>query len=92
MITHIQILGSLKIGKTNLIERIKVYNDYSKYKTSKANIKLTIAYDLETITVKINNKIIKIVFWDSVGYEEAIKLFSGRYKGNCDAYLISYDT
>ena len=30
--THINILGSLHIGKTNLVERVKFYNNYSKYK------------------------------------------------------------
>ena len=57
----------------------------------KVNIKSTIAHDFEAITVKMNNKIIKIIFWDSVGYENGINLFSGRYKRNCKAYLISYD-
>ena len=90
-ITQIQILGSLNIGKTNLIERIKRYHNYSKYKTSQANIKRTIAYDFETFTVKINNKIIKVLFWDSVGYEDGRTLFCGWIKGNCRAYLISYD-
>ena len=90
-ITHIQILGSLNIGKTNLIERMKCYHNYPKYKASQANIKRTIAYDFETFTFKINNKIIKVLFWDSVGYEEGKQLFGGWIKGNCDAYLISYD-
>lgn len=39
----------------------------------------------------MNNKIIKIIFWDSVGYENGINLFSGRYIRYCKAYLISYD-
>ena len=84
-------MGSLNIGKTNLIERIKAYNDYSKYKTSQVNIKRTIAQDLETIKVKMKIKIIKILFWDSVGYEDTKNLFAGRFEGNWDAYLISYD-
>ena len=84
-------MGSLDIGKTNLIERVKFYNNYPRYKTSQANIRRTIAYDFETISVKINNKITKILLWDSVGYEDGKNLFSGRYKGNCDAYLIAYD-
>ena len=74
MIIHIQILGSLNIGKTNLIERIKYYNNYPQYKTSQANIKSTISPDFETITVKMNNKIIKILFWDSIGYEDGKNL------------------
>ena len=91
LIAHIQILGSLNIGKTNLIERIKFYNNYTEYKTSQTKIKRTIAQDFETLTVKMNNKIIKILFWDSVGYEDSINLISGRFISGCDAFLISYD-
>ena len=85
--TQIQILGSQHIGKTNLFERTKFYNNYSKYKISQANIKTTLSYDFEALRVKMNNKIIKILLWDSAGYEHGMP----SLKRNCDAYLISYD-
>ena len=91
LITQIQILGSPHIGKTNLIERAKFYNNYSKYKISQANIKSTLAYDFETLRVKINNKIIRILLWDSPGYEFGVEFIGGWFKGNCDAYIIFYD-
>ena len=49
---YIQILGSLIIGKTNLIERIKFYNNYPEYRTLQTKIKSTIAPDFETIHLK----------------------------------------
>ena len=39
----------------------------------------------------MNNIIIKILFWDSIGYENSKNLISGRYIRSCKAYLISYD-
>ena len=39
----------------------------------------------------MNNKIIKILFWDSIGYEDGKNLIGGRFNGYYKAYLISYD-
>ena len=84
-------MGSLNTVKTNLIERVKYYNNFYQYKISSRNIKHTIAPDFESITVKINNKIITILFWVSLGYEISCNFFSGRYHASCKVFLISYD-
>ena len=61
------IYGKSKAGKTHFVNRLKLYNDYSKFIDSKINITPTIAIEFITLCIKYKNKKIKIQFWDTSG-------------------------
>ena len=84
------IYGKSKTGKTHLANRLKLYNDYSKFIDSKEKIRYTIGIDFTIFCIRYKNKTIKIQLWDTSGapiYESIIT----RYFKGTQAILLCYD-
>ena len=85
------VVGASSVGKSLFRERIKLYNDYHRYKNiSKAHIE-TIGIDFSVFGVKLNNKKYKIQFWDSAGDERFKGIVRTYFKG-CRVIIIIYDS
>ena len=54
------IYGKSTTGKTHLANRLKLYNDYSKFIDCKEKIRITTGIDFTIFCIKYKNKIIKI--------------------------------
>ena len=79
----ILILGESDVGKTCLLLR---YTDNSL----KANHLTTIGIDFKIKTINIENRIIKLQIWDTVG-QERFRTFSRTYYKLANGIILTYD-
>ena len=84
------ILGLTTTGKTDLINRINLYNDFSEYINSQKEIRPTIGVDFKILRIKYKNIKIKIQFWDTSGSNRFEHIASSFMRG-CSAFFLCYD-
>ena len=77
------IIGDSGVGKTNLLSRFSS-NMFEE------NTRNTIGVDFSTHDIQINNKTVKVQFWDTAGQEKYRALSSAYYK-NAHGAVIVYD-
>jgi small GTP-binding protein len=77
------IIGDSGVGKTNLISRFT--SDHFEENTTN-----TIGVDFSAKDLKIDNKWIKVQFWDTAGQEKYKALASSYYKNALGAFIV-YD-
>ncbi len=77
------LIGDSGVGKTNLLSRFSsnIFED---------NTRNTIGVDFSTHDIQINNKTVKVQFWDTAGQEKYRALASAYYK-NAHGAVIVYD-
>ena len=84
------IYGKSKTGKTHLANRLKLYNDYSKFIDSKEKIRYTIGIDFTIFCIRYKNKTIKIQLWDTSGAPIYESIITSYFKGT-QAIILCYD-
>ena len=84
LMMKIIIVGDSGVGKTNLLER------FVKDKFT-GNMVNTVGVDFIGKTVQIQDKIVKLQFWDTAGQEKYRSISSAYYK-SADGVIIVYDT
>ena len=84
------ILGLVTTGKTNLTNRLNLYNNFLEYINLQKNIIPTVGVDFKLLRIKYKNKIIKIQFWDTSG-DERFELLVSSYIRGSQAILLCYD-
>ena len=84
------IYGKSKTGKTHLANRLKLYNDYSKFIDCKEKIRYTTGIDYTIFCIKYKNKIIKIQLWDTSGVPIYESIITRYFKGT-QAIILCYD-
>ena len=83
LLFKIILVGDCAVGKSNILSRY-IHNEFNK------ESKTTIGVELSSKSYQVDNKIIKINIWDTVGQERFTSLTSAYYKGAQGA-LIVYD-
>ena len=84
------IYGKSKTGKTHLANRLKLYNDYSKFIDSKEKIRYTIGIDFTIFCIRYKNKTIKIQLWDTSGAPKYESIITSYFRGT-QAIILCYD-
>ena len=84
------ILGLATTGKTDLTNRLNLYNNFLEYINLQKNIIPTVGVDFKLLRIKYKNKIIKIQFWDTSG-DERFELLVSSYIRGSQAILLCYD-
>ena len=83
MDTKVLIVGESNVGKTSLVKQY-VENIFSEEKTS------TIGYDTVQKLIEINNKIIKLLIWDTCG-QEHYRTINNMFLKNSKIVILVYD-
>ena len=84
------IYGKSQTGKTHLANRLKLYNDYSKFIDIKEKIRYTTGIDFTILCIRYKNKIIKTQLWDTSGVPIYESIITRYFKGT-QAILLCYD-
>ena len=84
------IYGKSKTGKTHLANRLKLYNDYSKFIDNKEKIRPTIGVDISILCIRYKNKTIKIQLWDTSGAPIYENIITSYFRGT-QAIILCYD-
>ena len=79
----ILVMGNSSVGKSSFINRF-----FSNVFIG--NSMMTTGTDIESINVKISNRLFKLAVWDTAGNEK-IKTLPIQYYTNTNAYIILYD-
>jgi small GTP-binding protein len=78
-------IGNNSVGKTSLLN-----NFVTKKPTNYSEVP-TIGVDLHTTDVTIDNKLIRVHFWDTAGQEQFRSIIKNFYRG-CAGAILVYDT
>ena len=83
LVCKILIVGDTSVGKTNLLASYlnKKFNE---------NINVTIGVEFSNETIKIDDKIIKIQYWDTAGEERYKSITCAYYRDALGAFVV-YD-
>jgi len=79
----VSLLGGPCVGKTSLIRKI-IYDQFNN------DVSSTVGVDIETVTVKLGGRIVKLVFWDTAGQEQFESMTFTHIRGS-HAILTVYD-
>ena len=89
-IINLIVVGKSHSGKSVLVKRFVSEFSGIIYDPTVENITPTITNELTKIEVKVDNKLVELRFWDTVGQERFDALSSSFYR-NADGVLICYD-
>jgi len=79
----VSLLGAPCVGKTSLIRKI-IYDQFN------SDVSSTVGVDIETVTVTLGGRIVKLVFWDTAGQEQFNSMTFTHIRGS-HAILTVYD-
>lgn len=77
------LMGDSSVGKTSLLTRYSENNFKESYNN-------TIGVDFRVVTLKIEDKVIKLHIWDTAG-QERFKAITCTYLKNCNGFIYVYD-
>ena len=83
VLIKVVIVGDTSVGKTNLLSRF-INNTFNE------NSRNTIGVDFSVMDMNINNKKVKVQFWDTAGQEKYRSIGSAYYK-NAQGVIVTYD-